>query len=295
MIAEALMTGDVENLHAAFRVFTDATANLEREYRRLQIHARALNDELSEKNRALTESLARQRELEVRALRQSRLAAMGEMAATLAHEVRNPLGATELFARLLLDEIRDNPRATGLAEQISRSVADLDHLVSNILDFTRLPQPAFADVRLDRVLDEALLAAGALHDDNYSIVRSASGAVPWSADRGLIRQALVNLIRNAMEAMAAGGRISVGAWVDGRIARISVADEGPGIESGQEDSIFGAFVTTKARGTGLGLAVARAAAVAHGGALELQSAARGAHFLLSLPTPRAAADMEDRS
>ncbi len=295
MITEALMTGDVENLHAAFRVFTDATANLEREYRRLQIHARALNDELSEKNRALTESLARQRELEARALRQSRLAAMGEMAATLAHEVRNPLGATELFARLLLDEIRGNPRAEGLAEQISRSVADLDHLVSNILDFTRLPQPAFADVRLDRLLDEALLAAGALHDENYAIVRSVGAAVPWSADRGLIRQALVNLIRNAMEAMPAGGQIQVGAWSEGRIARISVADEGPGIESGQEDSIFGAFVTTKARGTGLGLAVARAAALSHGGALELVGAARGAHFVLSLPAQQSPAGLEDRS
>src|SRR6185295_9952362 len=160
----ALMTDgtserQLAELHAAFRVFTDATTQLEDRYRTLQRQARALRDELEEKKRALGASIERQRCLETQALRHSRLAAMGEMAATLAHEVRNPLGAMELCIRLLADEVADRPSACRLAAQVATGIADLNHLVTNILDYTRLPEPRLVESELDAVVDEAVATA----------------------------------------------------------------------------------------------------------------------------------------
>jgi len=146
-------------LHAAFRVFTEATATLEEQYRELQAYADALRLELDDKKRALDASIERQRCLETQALRHGRLAAMGEMAATLAHEVRNPLGAMELCIKLLVDEVRAQPSALRLAEQVAGGVADLNHLVTNILDYTRLPEPRLATTDLGALVDEVLAAA----------------------------------------------------------------------------------------------------------------------------------------
>src|SRR5262249_30532235 len=136
-------------LQSAFEVFTGATAVLERQYRALQAHVEALRAELEAKQSALTASIERQRWLASQALRHSRLAAMGEMAATLAHEVRNPLGAMELFVGMLDEEVADRPAARRLVAQVADGIADLNHLVSNILDYTRLPEPKRAVLDLE--------------------------------------------------------------------------------------------------------------------------------------------------
>src|SRR5437764_6833996 len=128
---------EIHGLTRAFDGFTAATARLEREYATLRARLVRLTVEVEEKNRLLAESLERERRLEAEALRQSRLAAMGEMAAMLAHEVRNPLGAMELFTGLLLQDLDDRPDARELALHVARGIADLDHLVTNLLEFTR--------------------------------------------------------------------------------------------------------------------------------------------------------------
>lgn len=273
----------VADLHAAFRVFTDATANLEREYRRLQEQARRLERELAQKNRALQASLERNRELEQRARQRDRLTAMGEMAATLAHEVRNPLGAMELFARLLETEVAAQPAALRLARHIASGVRDLDHLVTNLLAFTRLPQPQLSALRVDEWIEEALFLSGLAHHEKISVeVRCRSGLV-WNLDRGLLVRALLNLLRNAAEAMGDTGHVEIEATVEGGRLLLDVADDGPGIPAADADRIFEAFVTTREKGTGLGLATAAAAARAHGGSLALQPSARGACFRIELP------------
>jgi signal transduction histidine kinase len=272
-------------LQQAFRVFSDATATLERQYRTLQEHARALRDELAEKERALAASIERQRCLETQALRHSRLAAMGEMAASLAHEVRNPLGSMELFTRLLLDEVAELPAARRLAEQVASGIADLNHLVTNILDYTRLPEPSLAAADLDAVIDEALATATAALGPRLRVEQRRAAGTIWTVDRGLLMQALLNLFRNAGEAMAEQeqGVLRVSLEPALRWVRIVVADTGPGVPAGSEEAIFAPFFTTKTRGTGLGLAVARAAIAAHGGTLALRPAPRGATFVVTLP------------
>jgi signal transduction histidine kinase len=280
-------TDRLAELQAAFEVFTGATSVLEQQYRALQSHVEALRAELEEKQRALTASIERQRCLETQALRHSRLAAMGEMAATLAHEVRNPLGAMELFAGMLAEEIADRPTARRLTAQIANSIADLNHLVTNILDYTRLPEPKRTAVDLDALIDEVLFASTAALGPGVTIERGGTAGASCTLDRGLVTQTLVNLIRNAGEAMAGTGTLRVAVEPADRWVRIIVADSGPGIPAGREEAIFAPFFTTKERGTGLGLAVARAAVAAHGGTLAIRprpiADAHGAVFVLTLP------------
>jgi len=275
----------VAELQVAFRVFTEATATLERQYRALQEHVAALRAELDEKQRALSASIARQRSLESQALRQSRLAAMGEMAATLAHEVRNPLGAMELFAQLLREEVADRAGALRLVDQVAAGIADLNHLVSNILDYTRLPEPRRVVVDLDELVDEALLAAGPVLGAGVRVERQRTAGTSWSVDRGLLMQALLNLLRNAGEAMRQQGPLRIALEPAERWVRIVIADSGPGVPPGREEAIFAPFFSTKERGTGLGLAVARAAVAAHGGTLVLRPSPEGATFVMTLPQP----------
>jgi signal transduction histidine kinase len=274
----------MEELHAAFRMFTDATANLEREYKRLQIHARELRAELAVKNEELRESRQREHELQLKALRQGRLAAMGEMAATLAHEVRNPLGAMELFTRLLLEEVGDRSSARRLAEQVACGIADLNHLVTNILEYTRLPEPSLARIDVGSVLDEAVLIVEAALGSGIRVRREGGEDLRWMLDRGLLIQAFVNLLRNGAEAMRGEGEIAIEVSACSDVLRITVTDGGPGIPAGSEEAIFAPFYTTKARGTGLGLAVSRAALTAHGGSLSAEACRSGARFVAILPS-----------
>src|SRR5438093_5948218 len=147
---------ELHGLARAFDGFTAATARLEREYATLRARLARLTAELEEKNRLLAASLERERRLEAEALRQSRLAAMGEMAATLAHEVRNPLGAMELFTGLLLQDLRDRPEAHALARQVAGGIADLNHLVTNLLEFTRTRVPRAEVVDCRALAEDAL-------------------------------------------------------------------------------------------------------------------------------------------
>jgi len=270
-------------LHAAFRVFTQATASLEGQYRALQEHADALRHELEDKKRALDASIERQRCLETQALRHGRLAAMGEMAATLAHEVRNPLGAMELCIKLLADEVRSQPSAARLADQVATGIADLNHLVSNILDYTRLPEPRLVPTAIGGLLDEVVVAAAPALGSRVQVERAGVSDVVWPVDRGLLMQTLLNLVRNAGEAMGGAGTLTLALEPAARWLRIVVADDGPGIPAANVETVFAPFFTTKERGTGLGLAVARAAVAAHGGTLALRPCDGGATFVLTLP------------
>ncbi len=275
-------------LQSAFEVFTGATAVLEQQYRALQSHVQALRTELDDKQRALNASIERQRCLETQALRHSRLAAMGEMAATLAHEVRNPLGAMELFVGLLEEEVADRPAALRLTAQVASGIADLNHLVTNILDYTRLPEPRRTAVDIDELVDDALLGSAPALGEGVRIERGEAVQVECALDRGLLIQTLLNLFRNAGDAMAGQGTLRIAVEPNARWVRIVVADSGPGIPPGREESIFAPFFTTKERGTGLGLAVARAAIAAHGGTLAVRprptpDEGTGAVFVLTLP------------
>ena len=277
---------ELHGLARAFDGFTAATARLEREYATLRARLARLTMELEEKNRLLAESLERERRLEAEALRQSRLAAMGEMAAMLAHEVRNPLGAMELFTGLLLEDLRDRPDAVRLASQVASGIRDLNHLVTNLLEFTRTQVPRRQRVDCCALAEETLRYLADLAAAQAIVVerRYAAPELFAVADPHLLRPVLLNLMRNAAQAMVDGGTLTVGVEVvDGR-TRLTVADTGPGIPAGAEADIFRPFFTTRAKGTGLGLAVVQELVTAMGGTLAVASEpGHGAVFTVVLP------------
>jgi signal transduction histidine kinase len=223
-----------------------------------------------------------------------RLAALGELAAVVAHEVRNPLGAvfnaTDTLRRMLGKGGQTGMLLDILAEEAER----INHIVEDLLDFAR-PRPiVVSEVPLAQALKEA--SAASLTRPGIRVERLVAPDLAFvSVDARQLRQALLNLFHNAVQAMPEGGVVRIDASPvvrDGkRLAAIEVADSGPGIEGDVRDRIFQPFFTTKASGTGLGLAVVRRIAEAHGGSVEARNGERGgAVFTLFLPIPEASED-----
>jgi signal transduction histidine kinase len=288
-VATTGVRADVGALERAFAGFTLATRRLEGEYAALRERVARLAAELDEKNRLLADARERARRLEGEALRQNRLAAMGETAAMLAHEVRNPLGAMELFTGLLLQDLHDRPDARRLAEQVASGIADLNHLVTNLLEFTRTRDPRTEPVDCRALVEDALRYTVDLQPTGRIDVTRTHPTRPVVAlaDPDLLRSVLLNLIRNALQAMASGGTLGVSTGArDGR-ATIAIADTGPGIPAAAREEIFRPFHTTRTKGTGLGLTVARGLVTAMGGTLSLESEVGvGSTFTVTLPGAR---------
>lgn len=223
-----------------------------------------------------------------------RLAAIGELSAVVAHEVRNPLGVlfNSLGAlRKLLGDAAEGSART-LLEIMEEEAARLNHIVGDLLDFARPTTPTLSRERLDLVLDEAVTAALGEARGRLVVVRRIHEDLPAPMDARLIRQALVNLVDNAVHAMPAAGTLVVRLApeeIDGvRMARIDLEDTGPGIAPDVEPRIFEPFFTTRASGTGLGLAVVKRIVDGHRGKLQVSSGeGRGATFSMWLPLDEA--------
>jgi signal transduction histidine kinase len=187
--------------------------------------------------------------------------------AGIAHEVRNPLGALDLFAGLLAEELQDRPEASHVA-RIRAELAALSKVVEEFLDYARTRPPLREPVDLSLLLAEvADLAAPIAAARQVSLTVEGGGSA--RADREQLRRAVLNLVRNAVEAAPAASEVVVVAGADEGEARIEVRDRGPGLTPGARESLFRPFFTTKEKGTGLGLALAKKVIDAHGGALDL--------------------------
>lgn len=285
-----------ELLREAFSRFNETSLDLEKYYRLLQEQVAQLKCDLEAKNHALAESLQERETLRRQAERNHRLAAVGEMSARMAHELRNPLGSIELFAALLKKGIADAPLRR-YADHISTAVAAMDHTLSNLLLFTRTPVPCLRKIDLKRAIEEARLFALPLIEQNRIDWIESAERLPdsvWS-DEDLLRQIFLNLILNAVEAMPRGGVLRVTAvpyttvnphqeTAGGVIFTIS--DTGGGIPAENLAKIFDPFFTTKPSGTGLGLSIVHNAVTALGGSIEVQSEiGRGTAFVLVFPSP----------
>jgi signal transduction histidine kinase len=187
--------------------------------------------------------------------------------AGIAHEVRNPLGALDLFAGLLAEELQHAPQAAHVA-RIRAELAALSKVVEEFLDYARERPPVREDVDLARLLGEVVdLVQPLAAARGVSLSLEGTG---WAlADGEQLRRAALNLVRNAVEASPAGGLVEIAASErDGEVV-VEVADRGPGLSSEARESLFRPFFTTKDGGTGLGLALAKKVADAHGGTLAL--------------------------
>ena len=226
---------------------------------------------------AMTASLKEHQE---RLVQTEKLAGIGRLAAGVAHELNNPLGVVLGYTRLLRKRAQ-GPLDDDLAV-IEEEALRSQEIVESLLDLARPPRLTVQKVDLRELSEEVvgrLVEARQL--EGISVGVTGRGSAPGDAQK--LRQVLSNLVRNGAEAAGAGGRLEVAvAESDGRV-EISVADSGPGIEPGARHRLFEPFFTTKPRGTGLGLAVSRAIARAHGGDLSAADGAPGARFVLTLP------------
>ncbi|MFC5303307.1 sensor histidine kinase [Azospira restricta] len=218
--------------------------------------------------------------------RSQRLAAMGEMAASLAHQLRTPLATALLYsANLAKPDLADDARAR-FAEKASEQLRRLERLIQDVLLFARGEQIGREVIPLGELLAEAAqtmepqcaLRGVTLRRDGEA------GAAIIVGGRKPLAGALLNLLENALQVCEPGGTVGLGVEVLGKRVRIRVRDTGPGIPPEQQERIFEPFFTTKAHGTGLGLAIAQGVARAHGGGIAVSSrAGDGAEFVIDLP------------
>ncbi|WP_395853861.1 ATP-binding protein [Cystobacter fuscus] len=240
--------------------------------------------------RGRAEELARLHEELQRTQRQlverERLAALGELSAVLAHEVRNPLGA--IFNALAALRRYQEPDSPGhlLVGIVSEEAHRLNRLVDDLLDFARPAQPQPQPIPLAHLLEEAVNAASPAQAHVQVEWALAPDVPPIPVDERMMRQAFLNLALNAVQAMPQGGTLRVCARrrAEGPGAIVEFTDTGPGIPPHLRARLFEPFFTTKATGTGLGLAIVRRNLDAHGGQIAIDfPATGGTTFRLELP------------
>ena len=269
------------DLAEIIRAYNQVTEKLQDSHERLQSEVLRLRKELASTNAQLQRS--------------KRLSALGEMAAGIAHEIRNPLAAIQLYVSMIIEDLQDaGPKAqvaSENAQKVASAVRGLNAIVVDVLTFARettpQPQPTPVGSLLDRVIEAhrpAIEAAGVRVE---RVVEDESLCA--RVDAGLLHQALLNLVRNAVEAMGSGGAeavLTVSAAGDGEDVVLSVRDTGPGIAEADVDRIFNPFFTTRNTGTGLGLAIVHRIVDAHGGAITVRNhpdGCGGALFRLAIP------------
>lgn len=232
----------------------------------------------------ICKDITRIKELEAENERNRRLTAMGSLLMKIAHEIRNPLGSIELFANMITEDLSGNIHGE-YAKRISSAVSMLRNTLENMLSFTRGINPKKEMICINALIREIFKEFDELFQRvGIHIVFQADSEYNVSLDSSLIRQALINLIVNAYQAMPEGGLLSIIISKKQDVLKISIKDTGQGIDREVIDRIFEPFFSTKDRGSGLGLSITNSIISAHGGKIEVQSQLnKGTEFALYLP------------
>jgi len=260
----AVTPSDLAELMASF---TEVTTRLESTHAVLRGEVSRLSSELRDANERLRRS--------------KRLAELGEMAAGIAHEIRNPLGSISLYSEILAQDMTGEPAET--ADKIGKSVRRLDSIVRDVLDFARdlkvHPEPIDTDDLIEAVTESPRLEDGDPGSAGVC-VRIEPGAETIRCDRSLGMQALLNVVENARQANGGRGVVELHA---GRVRfrtgsrervpgiSIGVRDRGPGIDAEVLERMFNPFFTTRETGTGLGLAIVHRIVDAHSGVVIVRN------------------------
>ena len=225
--------------------------------------------------------------------RADRLAAIGQLSASLAHEIRNPLASIDGATNLI--ESEQTPREMRLASLaiIRKEVQRLNRLLTNLLDFARPRKPEFQPVDAGRLFEATIALVNHTAQQKGITLRKdvPAGVPPFQCDPEQIKQVILNLTINAVQAMNAPGEIVLAARRLDAAVLISVKDQGPGVKDEDLDKIFNPFYTTKNTGTGLGLSVVHQIVHQHGGEVAaLRNPEGGMTFTLTIPTQHRRAD-----
>lgn len=291
VIAVVPLLSRAKTLGALYLAFRDPSSVTDRERVILQavgahfaaaVEATRLIDDLRQSYGALAKAQAQLVERE-------RLAALGELAAVIAHEVRNPLGVIFNSLGGLRKMLPKDREAELLLDILGEEADRLNHIVADLLDFARPVVPSMHPEPMAALVDDALGAALGDTSTNVCVLREyAPDLEPVPMDPRLVRQAVVNLVLNAVQAMNGEGTLRVRIWREDGVSdpkvRVEIADSGVGISPDIESRIFEPFFTTRATGTGLGLAVVRRIIEGHGGDLTVTSTVgEGTSVVFRLP------------
>lgn len=218
--------------------------------------------------------------LESQAVLRDRLSSLGEMAAGMAHELRNPMAVIAGYTKLLSKKA--DPSLLHVVDSVAGEVAAMDRIITDFLSFAKPSELNVSRVDIYTLIRNCVENVAGNRKD-ISVHLGAAGVPPVKGDEILLRQAFTNLIQNAVDAMPQGGEIGFGFSTDEEYVEITVADSGYGIPEKIRDKIFLPFYTTKDRGTGLGLAIVHKIVVSHRGSVSVESSEKGTTFRLRLP------------
>lgn len=266
----------IEDLTSIFEAYNQTADRMHRSYEQLQLEVVRLRHELEQKNEQLQ--------------RKDRLAALGEMAAAIAHEIRNPLGAVQLYASLLKKDLVDQPTSLDWVNKISNGVRSMDQIVNDVLTFAQDHPCSKNKIQLAGLMNEVVDYVQPQIGSKQIVIHTngIEKDFTFEGDANMMRQILLNLTLNAVDALGECGDITIEAKVvkddSPYSVKLSVADTGSGIRSKNVDKIFNPFFTTKDTGIGLGLAIVHRLVECHGGTIAVDTNTDGgATFTLWLP------------
>lgn len=262
---------DAVDLQTILSAWNEATDRLQRTHETLRAEVRRLSDELEAKNRELS--------------RKNRLADLGQMAAHIAHEVRNSLVPIKLYLSLLRRSIAAEDASLSVLDKVFAGFTALEATVGDLLHFSSQRDPVREQVAVHEMLEEVVQSLApqfAAQDIRVTIDCPPDCAA--LADADMLQRAILNLVLNALDALPGGGEVVLTGCRTTRGLEIEVADSGPGVPPAIVDRLFEPFFTTKRSGTGLGLAIVeRIAAVHSGRAIVSNCPEGGAAFTLVIP------------
>ncbi len=224
----------------------------------------------------LTELKALESQAELR----KRLSSLGEMAAGMAHELRNPMGVIAGYTKLLSKRV--DPSLSHVVDSVSQEVSVMDRIIADFLSFARPTEVNVSRVDLDALIRNCVSSITRDRKD-LAIHLPAEGIPAVYGDEILLRQAFTNLIQNAVEAMPQGGDLRFGVSAETDNVEVAISDSGHGIPEKIKDRIFLPFYTTKDKGTGLGLAIVHKIVVSHRGSISVETGEKGTTFRVKLP------------
>jgi two-component system sensor histidine kinase PilS (NtrC family) len=235
------------------------------------------------------QDLTELKRLEMHARRTERMATVGQLAAGVAHEIRNPMAAISGSIELLKQSAQTSDDDRALMTIVHREVQRLNVLIGDLLDYANPRPKQTVDFDLASLVQETVqVARGDQNFADIEVTAETDDSLQIHADPAKLRQVVWNLVRNAADAAGSGGKhVRVEARRAGEVAMISVADDGPGIPEHLLGRIFDPFVTTKQKGTGLGLATCHTIIAEHGGRIDVETApGKGTKMVVTLPPPR---------
>ncbi|HEV3025911.1 MAG TPA: ATP-binding protein [Pirellulales bacterium] len=265
------LAADESDLQTVLAAWHAATLRLEQTHEALRAEVRRLTDELAVKNRELA--------------RKNRLADLGQMAAHIAHEVRNNLVPVSLYLSLLRRRVATDAGSLAALAKVEAGIGSLGATVNDLLNFAAERDPKLEAIELKPLAADVL---GSLAPQIAAQAIQTAVEVPDTlavrADREMLRRAVLNIALNAIDAMPAGGRLVVAGRATPEAIEIELADSGPGLSEEARRRAFEPFFTTKRNGTGLGLAIVYRVAECHGGEVFVGPGRDGgAAFTIRLP------------